>query len=144
MNGYLTNAKNNFGKTEQSAKPPHHVKNPFTRSKVTTERWKTVKADTVAETIKHFREGKNIEQISAERNLVISTIESHLAKAIGQKLISIEEVIPIEEARKIAGYFPEDLSDVRLAGIKEKTPDEITYGKLRMVLEWLRSELPHK
>jgi len=93
--------------------------------------------NTVEETIKYFREGKKIEQIALERNLVISTIENHIAQAVRQNLIQIEEVMDIEEAKKISGYFPKDLKDIRLAAVKETAPPEITYGKLRIVLAWL-------
>ena len=98
---------------------------------------KTAKPDTVKETVKLLRQGKSIEQITAERNLVISTIEGHLARAIKQGLIQIDEVISIDEAKKIAEYFPENLEDVRLTNIKEIAPPEISYGKLRIVLAWL-------
>jgi ATP-dependent exoDNAse (exonuclease V) alpha subunit/ribonuclease D len=93
---------------------------------------------TVEVTIRFFREGKSIEQIAKERNLVVSTIESHFAQAIRINIIQIEEIMPIDEARKISEYFPQDLSDVKLTPIKENAPPEITYGKLRMVLAWLQ------
>ena len=92
---------------------------------------------TVEETVRYFREGKSIAQIAKERNFAISTIESHLAQAVKQNLIHIEELMPIDEARRISEYFPQDLTDVRLTPIKEKAPPEITYGKLRIVLAWL-------
>jgi len=97
------------------------------------------KQDTVKETIKYFREGKSIEQIAKERNLVISTIESHFARAIKQNLIIIDEVMPMDEIKKISEYFPKQSDELRLASIKENAPPEITYGKLRMVLAWLQT-----
>lgn len=100
----------------------------------------TVKTNSVSETIKLFNEGKSIEEIAKDRNLVISTIESHIAQAIKQNIIRIDEVMQIDEAKNIAAYFPKDLDDIRLASIKEKTPPEISYGKLRMVLAWLQKD----
>ena len=47
----------------------------------------------------------------------------------------------LEEANKISAYFPEDLNDLHLAPIKEKAPPEITYGKLRIILAWLKKEI---
>ena len=101
---------------------------------------KIIKPHTVQQSLKYFREGKNIEEIAKERNLVISTIESHFAKAITQNLIQIDEIMPIDEAKKIAEYFPQELNEVHLSSIKEITPEDITYGKLRMVLAWLQKE----
>ncbi len=98
---------------------------------------KTLKVNTVEETVRHFREGKNIEQIAKERNLVSGTIEGHIAKAIKQNLIEVQEVMPLDEAKKIAKFFPADLSDLHLSVIKEKTSPKISYGKLRIVLAWL-------
>jgi Helix-turn-helix domain/PIF1-like helicase len=98
---------------------------------------KTLKVNTVEETVRYFREGKNIEQIAKERNLVNGTIEGHIAKAINQDLIELEEVMPLDEARNIAKFFPANLNDISLAAVKEKVPPEITYGELRMVLAWL-------
>ena len=96
--------------------------------------------NSVEETIKYFRAGKKIEQIAVERNLVVSTIENHIAQAIRKNLIQIADIMDIEEAKRISGYFPQDLKDIRLAAIKEAAPSEITYGKLRFVLAWLEKE----
>lgn len=97
------------------------------------------KSSSVVETVQLLRQGKNIEEIANVRNLVISTIESHLAQAIKQGIIQIEEIIPKDEAIKIAEYFPKVLNEVRLAAIKEKVPEDISYGKLRIVLAWLQA-----
>ncbi len=100
----------------------------------------TLKSNSVLETVQLFRQGKSIEEITNERNLVISTIESHFAKAITQNLIQIDEIMQIDEAKKIAEYFPKELNEVRLASIKEKAPENTTYGKLRMVLAWMQKD----
>lgn len=111
---------------------------PSIQSSYTME--KATKADTVKETVKLLRQGKNFNQIAVERNLAISTIEGHLARAIKHGLIRIDEVMPVDEAKGIAEYFPENLEDVRLTDIKEIAPPEISYDKLRMVLAWLESK----
>jgi len=98
----------------------------------------TLKSNSVLETVQLLRNGKNVEEIASESNLVISTIESHLALAIKQDMIQIEEIMPIDEARKISDYFPKKLNEIRLAAIKEKVPEDISYGKLRMVQAWLQ------
>jgi len=99
----------------------------------------TLKAgfNTVEETVRILKEGKNIEEIAAARNLVTGTIECHLAKAIKQNLIQIEEVMHKDEIEKIVTLLPEDPQNIFLSSIKEKASPEITYGKLRMVLAWL-------
>lgn len=101
---------------------------------------KSLKTNTVTETVKLFKAGKSIEQIAVERNLVNSTIEGHIARAIKQDLIRIDEVMPMTEAKKIAEYFSQGLVDIRLSSIKEIVPQDISYGKLRIVLAWLDKE----
>ena len=101
---------------------------------------KSLKTDTVQETVKLFKQGKSIEQVAVERNLVVSTIEGHIARAIKQDLIRIDEVMSMIEAKKIAEYFSQDLVDIRLSSIKEIVPQDISYRKLRIVLAWLEKE----
>jgi uncharacterized protein YpbB len=101
---------------------------------------KVLKGASVLETIDELREGKSIEQIARERNLVAATIENHLSKAIIKGLIQIEEIMPLEEAEKIAKYFPKNLDGVQLSILKIKIPEDISYGKLRMVAAWLSSK----
>ena len=98
------------------------------------------KPDTVGETIRWFKEGKGVEEIAKGRMLAVSTIEGHFARAIRNGTVAIEEVMPVEEAKKIATYFPAQPELASLNSIKEKAPGEITYGKLRMVSEWLMKQ----
>jgi hypothetical protein len=128
LKDYLKNKKSFNTKTSLNAIPL--IQSTYAKDK-------TAKPDTVKETVKLLRQGKSIKQITAERNLVISTIEGHLARAIKQGLIQIDEVMSIDEAKKIAEYFPDNLEDARLTNIKEIAPQEISYGKLRIVLAWL-------
>jgi len=95
---------------------------------------------TIEESVRLFKLGKTIEQIASERNLAGGTIESHLARAIRSGWVQIEELMTREEARRIAAYFPPQTELVSLTSIKEKAPGDISYGKLRMVLEWLQLE----
>ena len=96
--------------------------------------------ETVEETLKIFKSGKTIAEVAKERNFVESTIESHLAKGILSGSVNIEEVMPMAEVKTIAGYFTSTDGALQLAGIKERVPAEVSWGKLRMVLAWLQKE----
>jgi hypothetical protein len=74
----------------------------------------------------------------AERDLVESTIEGHFAQAIRRGDIKIEVVMPLEEAQKIARYFPPAIANVSLNSVKAKAPANISFGKLKMVLAWIQ------
>ena len=97
--------------------------------------------DTVGETLRIFKSGKTVAEIATERKFAESTIEGHLAKAIGEGLMNIEEVMPMAEVQTISRYLTSDTGNVSLAGIKEKVPANVSYGKLRMVLAWLQKEV---
>jgi len=99
---------------------------------------KISKADTVNETLQLLKQGKSITEIAAERKLVESTVETHLAKAIGKGLIDIKDIMPMTEVQRIAGYFAPEGGHISLTGIKERVPADVSYGKLRMVLAWLQ------
>lgn len=96
------------------------------------------KENTVKVTVDLFREFKSIPQVAEARNLTLGTIETHLAKAIRNNLIQIDEVIPLHEVAEIAAYFPQGMTNIRLGEIKEKVPSEIGYGKLRIVLAFMQ------
>ncbi len=96
--------------------------------------------DTVGITLKAIRSGKSIAETAVERNYAESTIEAHLAKAIGSGQIDITEVMPMTEVDTIAKYYTPDGGSIQLAGIKERVPAEVSWGKLRMVLAWLQKD----
>ncbi len=95
------------------------------------------KRNTVEQTIELFRELRDLQLIAVERDLTIETIEGHIAKGIRQGLIGIDEILPQVEVEEIAGYFPEDLTNIRLRTIKDFAPRDITFGQLKMVLAYL-------
>jgi hypothetical protein len=96
--------------------------------------------DTIGETLKLIKSGKTIAETAVERKFAESTIEGHLAKAIESGLISIEETMPMAEVQKIAAYYTPDGGSIQLAGIKERVPADVSWGKLRIVLAWLQKE----
>ncbi len=90
--------------------------------------------NTVAESVALFRKTKSIPLTAQIRNLAAGTIEGHLAKAVRHSLIDIEEIMSLDEVKKISKYFAESWEDTKLTPIKEKIPFEVSFGTLRMVL----------
>ncbi|MEO6838858.1 MAG: helix-turn-helix domain-containing protein [Ginsengibacter sp.] len=80
-----------------------------------------------------FKEGKSIEEIAKERNFTASTIEGHLASFVASKQINIDDLVSVEkqllikDAAKIYGKEGFKI-------LKEKLPENITYGDIRMVV----------
>ncbi len=120
---------------ENDLSPPRIISNKRERKSKT----KGESVNTVAETVRFFKEGKSIQEIAAERSFAIGTIEGHLAKAIKEDSVKIEEILPMEEVQKVASLFPAEINnEMSITGIKEKAPPDFSYGKLRMVLAWLQ------
>ena len=101
---------------------------------------KEQKTPTVDETVNYFRTGKSIIDIAAERKLTVGTIEGHLAQAIKQGSIQIEDLIPMEQVKELAQHFPAVIEQeyAQLNAIKEKVSADVSFGKLKMVLAWIQ------
>ena len=98
------------------------------------------KANTLAETLKLFRAGKDIPEIAKERGLAVSTIESHLATAVKLGLVQVHEIIPVQEYDMILGKLPPGYEAYTLTELKAVFPPEITFGILRMFLAGLEKK----
>jgi hypothetical protein len=89
-------------------------------------------------TLGMFNKGMTIDQIAKERELVPSTIEGHLGKAIEAKRLGISALVNEEELKEISGviehlptgFISKDLYD----GLRGK----YGYGKLRAVMSHLK------
>jgi hypothetical protein len=92
---------------------------------------KATKKSTVEETYDLWQQKNSIKAISVIRKLTPQTINSHIAKLIESKAISISEVLSEDKIIALAiafiGYKEESL-----APLKEKTGDQFTWDELRM------------
>lgn len=143
LEGFSRAKANKYGKeivnVVKSFCEENNIPQNFTEPRV-KKKEKTAKPDsaTVSTTVEYFRKGKTVSEIAAERNFAVSTIEGHLAQAIKHGSVKIEEVMPLEEAKAIAQHFPSNAAEnISLNILKEKVSDNITYGKLKMVMAWL-------
>lgn len=89
-------------------------------------------------TLTLFQLGKSIADIAAERNLAVSTIESHLSQAISAGTLSIEAVLPPDKLNYIRSYLeavrPQTLGEARSA-----LGNEVTYSEIRFVYNAMRA-----
>ena len=99
---------------------------------------KAKKGATFSDTLLLFRQGKNSEQIAEIRSLAKGTIESHLAKLIGQGEIAIGELMATERAERLTYYMLKN-PETPMSELKLKIPFEVEYSELRMVREHLQS-----
>ncbi len=111
-----------------------HEKSPK-RERKTVRGTKKTKPDTKSESFRLFNEGKSIEQIAGERNLAISTIESHLTHYVASGVIPVEKLISREKLSLIEAAL-EGYEGVGVMSIKEKLGNDISFGEIRLVMAW--------
>lgn len=108
-------------------KPPKEKKKPG------------VKGTTQAISYRLFRDGKSVEQIARERNMVVSTVETHLATFVADGLLNIDELVKPELQRQIL-----EVAAVHgwqsLKILKENLPENISYGQLRLTKASIKNE----
>lgn len=99
-------------------------------------------SETETNTLQLWQAGLSIAQIAAHRQLKSSTIYAHLAKAIGQGMIALQEIVPLEEYQlaEIEHTF-EELEGLQLNALKpiyEALEGRYDYEILRCVKEHLQ------
>jgi hypothetical protein len=90
-----------------------------------------------------FRSGKSMQEIAAERNYALTTIEGHLCSFLPTGEIGIREFVNEITQQKIDAVI-DAVGPLSAKTIKEQLPEEIGYGAIRAVLELYRAELNGK
>ncbi|MDF3077856.1 MAG: family ATPase [Sphingobacteriaceae bacterium] len=92
-----------------------------------------VKVDTKRISLEMFRSGKTVEQIAADRGLVQTTIEGHIAHFVGTGEVELSQLVPEERSGKAIEYIrktkPSSIADIKIA-----FGDEYSYAELRAIL----------
>lgn len=85
-------------------------------------------------TLEMFKNGLKPEEIAKERGFVVSTIEGHLAKAVEQAQISIEDFMSSDELNEIATAIQQLPESFVSKELYDKLNGKYGYGKLKAVL----------
>ena len=96
---------------------------------------KKKKIDTKAETLKLYKEGKRVGEISKERKLTQQTIEGHLAHYVSLGQININELVSQEKIFLIEPLTKE-FEGGSITTVKEKLGNKVSFGEIRLVLAW--------
>ncbi len=91
--------------------------------------------DSVEETISLLRTGLDIPAIASQRNLTSGTIYTHLAQAITEQRVTLEEALPVssQQLDLIFRAFEHQAPSERLKPVYEALDGEFEYGVLRCV-----------
>jgi ATP-dependent DNA helicase RecQ len=92
--------------------------------------------DTVRQTLSLHREGLSPAQIAAQRGLSERTIYGHLARLIAAGKVDLESIVSPEVVTQVRAVAAEVGTD-RLAPIKERLPDTISYAEIQCVVAQL-------
>jgi hypothetical protein len=93
------------------------------------------KQDTRLLTFNLYKEGKTVEQIARERDMAVSTIETHLAHYVGIGELSVDDFVPADLTALIAENIDEN--DFRMGPVKSALGDQISWSELRFVMKHL-------
>ena len=97
------------------------------------------KVNTKQVTYELFKSGLSIAEIASKRNLVVGTIESHLAHYISEGELDITDLIPKKKLKK-AKRLINSADYERLSEVKDILGDDYSWGELRMILAWMQTE----
>jgi uncharacterized protein YpbB len=119
--------------------PKEKVATPKTYSeKVETKKSKKEKHDTKKESYDQYKSGKTIEQIAIDRNMVVGTIEGHLAHYVGLGMLNINDFVSKEKCMNIITVAKEK-NTINSGEIKAALGDEYSYPEIKMVLAFMEN-----
>ncbi len=99
---------------------------------------KSAKGATYEDTFELHVTGKSILEIAEIRSLAVGTIESHMAKLIGEGRLEISDFFSQEELERLTPIMRER-EEASLTELKKEFGLGDSYGRLRMVRKWLQS-----
>jgi hypothetical protein len=94
---------------------------------------KGTKASTFEISQQMFLQGKTIAEIASERNLAVSTIEGHMARAVKQGIVPLAKLVNMQKAEKALSILNEKGINNSLADLKQNLGDDFSWSELRMI-----------
>jgi nucleoside-triphosphatase THEP1 len=91
------------------------------------------KPDTKAVSVALFQEGKSVPEIARQRNLSPGTIENHLAFAVGNGTLAVEQLLSTDRLSKITNAITGNESE-SLTAIRQRLDEDISFNEIRFVL----------
>lgn len=85
-----------------------------------------------------FQQGKDVDQIAAERQLKRGTIEEHLGHFVFTGEIDIRQILGVEKQEAITRAIAENKNSLAISPVKQKLGDACSYGEITAVMNYLR------
>ena len=86
-----------------------------------------------------WKDGKILEDIAKERQLVKTTIEGHLAHFVGTGDIPVDKIVSNEKVKLISDFFQKNKTTL-LGEAKTALGENVSFGELRLVYEHLKRD----
>jgi uncharacterized protein YpbB/GTPase SAR1 family protein len=120
------NPKNSSRKTGRISKP---------KATEGTGKKKAVKGETYLETFALLKEGLSPVEVSAKRALSVTTIESHIAKGIGDGVLNIQDFLTEAQIEEIATVLRTGEHD-GISPVHKALDGKYSFGQIRMVVAY--------
>ncbi len=114
---------------EQKMDLPTAGDNPFEMPEPPS---KKPKIDTKKVSFDLFKSGKNIEEIAGERQMVVTTIEGHMAHYVQSGELNVFKFVEPQKVETISAWLKKH-NPQTLTQAKQHFGDEVSWGELRMV-----------
>ncbi|MGM0471584.1 MAG: DNA helicase RecQ [Bacillota bacterium] len=93
------------------------------------------------QSFKLYQQGQDLEEIAKQRDLTVSTVQSHLLKAAKEGLaVDLDFFIPDDYKDIIVQKIKQEESN-KLSPVKEALPEEVTYFQIKVVLQQMQAGL---
>lgn len=100
---------------------------------------KQEKGSSKKETLEFYKQGMKAEEIAKQRALSLTTIETHLADFVLTNEVNVFDFVNEEQIQKIKTAVAKT-GNTLLTPIKIEVGDEISYGQIRMALNYLKTK----
>jgi ATP-dependent DNA helicase PIF1 len=95
--------------------------------------------DSIFATYLQFKEHRDLAHVAVERDLSLSTVESHLARLIFEDLVSVQELMPASDIEHLESVIKEAKSH-SVSHLKTLVDRRFSYGQL----QWIKAHLKIK
>jgi hypothetical protein len=98
---------------------------------------KPEKGSSKSESLAFYKQGMNTIEIAKQRDMSVTTIESHLAAFIESGEVNIFDFVNEKELEQVKSAINK-IGDERLTPLKTELGDSFSYGKIRMAVVYLK------
>ena len=105
-----------------------------TKKEKTAVEGKEKKVSSREQTLKLFKEGLSLEEISIMRGFAVTTLEGHLAPYITSGEVNIDLLVSREKQKTIMTALEKFDKAAGLNPIKSSLPADVTFSEIRYVL----------